>query len=205
MKTIIASFLALAGFFCLSGRLLAETPHQVGGIALNTDIQGYGERVALNTALPVRFSEFLQEVEIKPNSAFKSGLVAYGTCAKPGNIVRIKLKYADSSKAFFDELFARFKQRFGQPSEYRGDPFHILIAWKWSFVDTNQNKISLILQHNTKDDEEKIGNAVKMTLTNQLDEEQRCFEQKHATSGQAVVNAAAAKGDKAQWDLMIPR
>jgi hypothetical protein len=205
MKRLITALFALAGFFFLAGLVPVKTPHQVGGFTLNTDIQGYADQVVLNSALPVRFAEFLQEVEIKPNTAYRSGLIAYGACAKPGNIVRIKLKYTDSSKVFFNELLARFKMRFGEPSEYRGDPFHILIAWKWSFVDADQNKISLILQHNTQDDEEKIGNAVKMTLTSQMDEEQRCHEQKHAPSDPAAGSAAAAKGGKSQWELLIPR
>jgi hypothetical protein len=205
MKCVIATFVALAGFCCVPGLTMAQTPHQVGGFTLHTDIQGYADQVVLNSALPVRFAEFLQEVEIKPNAAYRSGLIAYGACAKPGNIVRIKLKYADSSKAFFNELLTRFKKSFGDPSDYRGDPFHILIAWKWSFVDADQNKISLILQHNTQDDEEKIGNAVKMTLTSQMDQEQRCYEQKHAPSDPAAGSSTAVKGGKSQWELLIPR
>jgi hypothetical protein len=205
MKLTITAFLALAGFFCLAGPATAQTPHQLAGFTLNTDIHAYADQVALDSALPVRFAEYLKEVEIKPNPSYRSGLIAYGTCAKPGKIVRIKLKYADASKAFFEELLARYKKRLGEPTDYRGDPFHILIAWKWSFTDANQDKISLILQHNSQDEEEKIGNAVKMTLTSQLEEEQRCYEQKQAPGDQAADNSAAAQKGHPQWDLLIPR
>ena len=58
----------------------------------------------METALPVRYYESFQEVEIKPVEGFKSGLIGYGTCQKPGLIVRIKLKYEDSSKSFFKKL-----------------------------------------------------------------------------------------------------
>ena len=107
-------------------------------------------------------------------------MIGYGTCARPGNIVRIKLKYEDSSKEFFNNLLAEFKKRFGEPDEYQGDPFKILISWKWSFVDKQNNRISLILQHNQLDEDEKMGNAVKLTMTSLAEADMRCFQEKHA-------------------------
>jgi hypothetical protein len=150
-------------FFSVAGIALADAPHQVGGFVLNQNIKAYEDRVIMDTALPVRYAENIEEVEIKFTQGFKSGLIAYGTCAKPGNIVRIKLKYADSSKQFYKDVLKRFKKRFGEPDEYRGDPFHIVVAWKWSFVDQQNHRISLILQHNALDEEEKKGNSVKIT------------------------------------------
>ena len=49
-----------------------------------------------------------------------------------------------------DELLERYKVNLGKPDEWRGDPFNILIAWKWSFTDKDGNNISLILQHNAR-------------------------------------------------------
>jgi hypothetical protein len=120
-------------------------------------------------------TENLREVEIVPQEGFKSG--SFRTCRQPGSIVRIKLKYADGSLEFYEELLKRFKQKFGEPNQYQGDPFRVFISWKWSFTDSQQNRISLILQHNLVDEEEKIGNAVKLTLHNQLEEDARCFRQ----------------------------
>lgn len=186
---------------------MAQTPCQVGGIVLGNDIVEHSDRVKMETALPIRYMEYIKEVEIKDIPGFKSGLVAYGVCEKPGRILRIKLKYADSSKKFFDTLLKRYKDRFGKPEEWRGDPFHVFIAWKWSFTDRHKNSISLILQHNTKDEEEKIGNAVKMTITNFIEKERRCFEQKYPEGHE--LSRATAKGKKTRdplnWDLLIPR
>jgi hypothetical protein len=97
------------------GMTLAEVPHQVGGFVLDKDIKAYEDKVIMDTALPVRYAENIEEVEIKFTRGFKSGLIAYGTCARPGNIIRIKLKYADSSKQFYKDLLKRFKKRFGEP------------------------------------------------------------------------------------------
>ena len=123
----------------------------------------------METSLPIRHMESTREVEIKPIKGFKNGLIAYSTCAAPNRIVRIKLKYSDSSKTFYEKLKKHIDARFGKCDEYRGDPFHIVVAWKWSFIDKDNNKISLILQHNTRDEEEKMGNSIKLTMTNLLE------------------------------------
>jgi hypothetical protein len=85
------------------------------------------------------------------------------------------MKYADASRSFYDALLARVERRFGKPTAYDGDPFHIVIEWKWSFVDADGNQITLYLSHNSRDTEEKFGNAVKLTLANGVDEERQCF------------------------------
>ncbi len=186
---------------------LAGAPHEVGGFVLNEDIKKYEDRVIMDTALPVRYAENIEEVEIKFTRGFKSGLIAYGTCEKPGNIVRIKLKYGDSSKPFYKDLLKQFKKRFGEPDEYRGDPFHILIAWKWSFVDPQNHKISLILQHNAMDEEEKKGNAVKITNSTLLQQDLLCYKRKQLDYRERLRQREwkAVKPQDSGWELFLPR
>ena len=174
----VLSFALTLFFFVVAGIAFADAPHQVGGFVLNQDIKKFEDRVIMDTALAVRYAENIEEVEIKFTQGFKSGLIAYGTCARAGNIVRIKLKYADSSKKFYKDLLKRFKKQFGEPDEYRGDPFHIVVAWKWSFVDQQNHRISLILQHNSMDEQEKKGNSVKLTNTNLMEEDLLCYKNK---------------------------
>ena len=145
MKQMICGWILL--LICVPVAALAGAPHELGGFVLDQDIKAFEDRVIMDTALPVRYAENIEEVEIKITQGFKSGLIAYGTCFKPGHIVRIKLKYADSSKEFYDDLLKRYKKRFGEPDEYQGDAFRVVIAWKWSFTDEQNHKISLILQH----------------------------------------------------------
>ena len=181
---------------------LALVPHQVGGFTLDTNIADYRDRVKMESALPIRYNTFLYEVEIKPQEGFKSGRIAYGTCSEPGRIVRIKLKYADSSKQFYETLFKHFKKKFGEPIEYRGDSFQVVIAWKWSFVDKNDNRISLTLMHNRLDEEEKMGNSVKLTLHNLLEKERRCFEKKQPESQKKHPQKMVRQPN---WEVFIPR
>jgi hypothetical protein len=131
-------------------------------------------------------------------------LITYGTCIEPSRIVRIKFKYADKSKRFFDALLARYKANLGKPDEWRGDPFHIVIAWKWRFTDKDGNSISIILQHNTRDEEEKEGNAVKMTMWNLMFKEDRCFEQKHPET-EKQPNFTFKDPADVNWKPLVPR
>jgi len=185
----------------------AEAPHRVGGFALGQNIEEYKDQVIMDTALPVRYSENLEEVEIKFTQGFKSGLITYGTCAKPGQIVKIKLKYADSSKEFYQNLLKRYKKRFGDPDEYRGDSFGIVKAWKWSFVDKQNQRISLTLQHNSMDTEEKKGNAVKITNTTLIEEDGLCYKRKQLDH-RAILRQRkwkAVNPELTGWDLFLPR
>jgi len=189
----------------LSGTSLAQAPHQIGPYILDQDIAKFTDYVRMDTALPIRHMESIHEVEIKPIKGFKSGLIAYGTCAASNHIVRIKLKYKDNSKAFFEELKKRIVKRFGETNEYRGDPFHIVIAWKWSFVNQNNQKISLILQHNSRDEEEKIGNSIKLSMTSLISDERECHYKSMDKTLTDRDNAQAIVLDQTGWDLFTPR
>jgi hypothetical protein len=206
MKNPIVFILAVA-LFLIPGAAQAEAPHQVGGFELNQEIKKFEDRVIMDTALPVRYAENFEEVEIKSTKGFKSGLITYGTCARPGNIVRIKLKYQDSSKSFYENLLKQYKKRFGEPDEYRGDPFKIMIAWKWSFVDQQNHRISLTLQHNTMDEEEKMGNAVKITNTTLMDEDLLCYKDKQLDYRERLRQRKwkAIDPGASGWELFLPR
>lgn len=193
-------------FFLFQGLCLAEAPHQVAGFILGKNIEDYKGKVQMDTSLPIRYLEYISEVEISKMEGFKSGLIAYGNCASPGNILRIKLKYADSSKKFYNELLNLFKARFGKPTEWRGDSFHVVIAWKWSFTDKENNRISMTLQHNTRDEEEKMGNSLKLTMLNLFEEERLCFEMKQQNAKGEPDKSQKGQGrlEPDTWDRFIP-
>lgn len=205
MKTIFSLAMALALSATAAGA--AEVPMSVGGFTLDRPIEEFADRVLMETALPVRYLENFQEVEIRPIAGFKSGLIAYGTCVKPDRIVRIKLKYAEESVEFFEKLLQRFKSKFGEPSEYRGDPFKNFISWKWSFADAKGNRVSLTLQHNIVDEDEKMGNAVKLTLVNRAEEDERCFRDsiQDRKGKMRRSQVQPKKPDAPAWDLYVPR
>jgi hypothetical protein len=199
-------FLLTIGLILIPCVGLAEAPHQVGGFVLGKNIDEYREMIKPETTLPIRYMGYLREIEIKETEGFKQGLIWYGTCAKPGRIVRIRLKYADSSRNFYELLLKEYKKRFGEPSEWRGDPFHVIIAWKWSFTDSENNSISLILYHNIRDEEEKKGNVVKLTMWNLIEEERRCFEKKHPQPEEKTGERMKPRHrGPVNWNMLIPR
>ena len=203
----VLSFVLTLFFLMAAGPAFADAPSQVGGFVLNQDIKKFEDRVIMDTALVIRYAENFEEVEIKFTRGFKSGLITYGTCEQPGHIVRIKLKYADSSKKFYQNLLKRFKKRFGEPAEYRGDPFKIVDAWKWSFINKQNHSISLILQHNTKDEEEKMGNSVKLTNTTLMEKDLLCYKSKQLDYRERLRQREwkSVKTETSGWELFMPR
>ena len=196
------AFLSIVGI-CLAG----EAPHQIGVFSLNQDISKLKEYVIMETALPIRHMENIEEVEIKPIKGIKSGLIAYATCSAPGHIVRIKLKYKDSGKKFYEKLLKEVKKKFGDPDEYSGDPFHIVISWKWAFVNKKNERITMTLQHNSMDTEEKIGNSIKLTNRGLIEEDGKCYKVKALDQRQKLrhrdwqVMTPGLSG----WDLFVPQ
>ncbi len=204
-RLLFITVLALlwAAGICLAG----EAPHQISVFVLNRDIADFKDYVIMESALPVRYMENIEEVEIKSIKGLKTGYIAYATCAAPGHIVRIKLKYRDSSKKFFKDLLKQIKKKYGEPDEYRGDPFHILIAWKWSFIDKEGNRISLNLQHNFQDPNQKMGNAIKLTMWNLVEEDQQCYRRKTDDPREKLRQRNGKELDSglSGWDLFMPR
>ena len=183
----------------------AQAPYEIAGFALGKNISDYQEKIRMETMLPIRYADFLKEVEIRNIPGYKSGLITYGDCAVPGRILRIKLKYADSSREFYNNLLDRYRKRFGKPDRWRGDPFHVLVAWKWSFTDKEGNRISMVLQHNIEDTTRKLGNAVKLTMLNFEEEEIQCFEKKESEKRVNETEQDQKVGAEQNWDLFIPR
>jgi len=107
-------FLLLIGICFVTGTCLAEAPSHVAGFKLGADISDYKDRVDMTTAMPIRYAESITEVEIIKSDLLASGLIAYGTCAAPGKVVRIKLKYADSGRDFYDNLLAQVEKKIRQ-------------------------------------------------------------------------------------------
>ena len=161
----------------------------------------------METALPIRHMENIEEVELKSMEGIKSGLIGYATCTAPVQIVRIKLKYQDPSKKFYEELLKRIKKKFGKPDEYQGDPFHIVISWKWSFIGKNNERITMTLQYNAMDTEEKIGNAIKLTNRSLIEEDLKCYKEKALDSRQKLRHRdwKVMTPGLSEWDLYIPR
>ena len=166
--TLLCSLVLLSMLTHASANEKITVPHSMGGFTLNTPIKSYD--------IP-RYDNFLKEELITDIEGFHKGFVSYGTCKRPGNIVRIKLKYKDRSYQFFEELLKKYKDKFGSKAKYDGDSFGNVKAWRWSFSDEDGRRVTLVLQHNLKDTDESIGNMVKLSLPEELAAERKCFNE----------------------------
>jgi len=206
MKRYILLSVLIAILVCFPGPGSADqAPSKIAGLTLGEKIANFVQLVQMETAMPIRYQEYLRVVQTRDLDGYKSGTVEFGDCLAPGRVVRIKLKYEDPEKKFFNELLKRFKKKFGEPDEWRGDPFHVIMAWKWSFRDKDNNSISLILQH-SMDEEQKFGNSVKLTNTTFMEKERSCYERKHPESAESSKRKSTVKKKltEADYQRFIP-
>lgn len=180
-----------------------SVPMTLAGIRLGADISTVHHRCKLSTDIPLADERHLNEMNLMPEfvPGIKSGTVAYAKCAQKGAIVRIKLKFDNASRSFFDDLLHRYTKKLGKPEKWRGNPFQTVISWKWSFKDDAGQKINLELTH-SNDEDYKIGNFVKLTLRSLWEDEDACYK---ATLGPSEESASIpTPPDKLDYRQLIP-
>jgi len=173
-----------------------EAPTEIGGFKLGEDITEYSD---------IEYSDYLKEVVINDWYGFRKGIISHGTCAYPGQIVTMRMKYADPTKSFYDELLKKFKKKFGKPAEWNGDAFGVVYSWKWRFIDENNRRVSLTLQHNLQNDNQNIGNMVKLSYPEMVEEERLCFIEYCEENKSAEEQEKIKERMQPDWDYMIPR
>ncbi len=182
----------------------AEVPMSLAGIRLGDDISTAHHCCKLSTDIPLAEERHLNEIHLQSQfvAGIKAGVVAYANCGQKGRIVRIKLKFDDPSRTFFDDLLRRYEKEFGKPKEWRGDPFQSIISWKWSFKDDTGKQVNLELTH-SKDEDYKMGNFVKLSLRSLYEEEALCLKRSQESSG--TGDSSPTPRDMLDYRQLIPR
>jgi len=98
----------------------------------------------------------------------------------------------------------KYKEKYGAPDSWKGDSFGLLHVWKWYFTDKDRNRISLNLQYNAKDPDETIGNVVKLSYPDRIEEERICFMQMCARSHEKIDKKQRNELTKTDWSYLIP-
>nr|WP_272881496.1 hypothetical protein [Fundidesulfovibrio soli] len=157
-------------------RTEAKAPREIAGLRLGADIKEYGPRVAPGSPEVDIAMRYLSTVAVEVPEGFRSGYVTYGNCEQPGRIVRVKMNYADDSRAFYERLLSLLKQRYGEPAQWRGNPFGNLRIWKWSFTDPELGEVSLILQYYSGDDDTFTkGNSIRLSAPGLISQNRDCW------------------------------
>ena len=188
-----------------AGPAAADFPLHLGGFTLGDNVGNYKDLIQMTTCREMSRIPYLVEGETMPRHGIKSGIITYGVCDKPNKILKISLKLQNSSKKFFNALMDKYTDKFGPPGEYKGDPFQTMVAWKWSFTNKNNERISLILQHNKMVEDQKKGTVIKMALTSQIDREKACFMKTRSKAVKPLAPKGKKLTKKQMWELFVPR
>lgn len=195
MRTIAT--ILISGLILLTAHLERATadqqpvPSTAGGFTLNSSVEDYKMESQ---------GHYLTEIIVSDMEGFRKGFITYGTCKNPGKILRIKLKYDDKSYKFFENLLSRYKQLFGKKPKFTGDRFGNVKSWKWTFVNKDNQRVNLTLQHNLEDTDESIGNMVKLSLPDQMTAERECFNKTYASKSEKTTQSP-----EPNWEILIPR
>jgi hypothetical protein len=192
-------FLFFSSLLLILSPLLAfsvEVPHEIAGIKLGSNVEDYQG---------LEYSNFLKEVVVTDWHGFRKGVISYGICESPGTIVKIRMKYKDSSQKFHNELFKKFKQKFGTPTEWKGDSFGVRKIWKWKFTDAEGELVSMILKYNPKDPDDDIGNVVKLSFPAREELERLCFIEKCEKSRDSEDKMRKELLEKSDWSFLLPQ
>lgn len=192
-------FITLLSLLNTANPLLAEkakAPHEIAGIALGSDVNDYPDIVQNN---------FLQEVVVTDWHGFRKGTISYGTCKNIDQILKMDMKYDETSEEFHKQLLGKFRAQFGEPDAWQGDSFGVMRIWKWQFIDDNNNPVSLVLQYNGKNSNETIGNMVRLSYPEKIAEERLCFNEICRSTNDKADEKRREEKKKSGWSYFVPR
>ncbi|SDO75980.1 hypothetical protein [Desulforhopalus singaporensis] len=195
LKAIWLSTVALVCFLFVAPVHGKEVPLSIAGISIGSDINSYPNIMDTN---------FMKEKVITDWHGFRKGVISYGVCLYSDRILKIDMKYADKSKTFYNKLLDKFKEKFGEPDIWEGDSFGVKYIWKWNFYDANNDKVTLKLQHNSKDTSESIGNMVKLAYPEKIIEERKCFMKMCRNTMNNFPAQSRDESQKTGWSYLIP-
>ncbi|MBI9112501.1 hypothetical protein [Maridesulfovibrio ferrireducens] len=195
MKKILLLSLALIVIMVTSA-FAKNAPESVAGITIGENISTIRSILDMDSARSPWQEEYIKRIGIKKLEGYNGGYVVVGDCNRKDIILRLKLKYSDSSLSFFNNIYGMLEKRFGKPNDWRGNPFGTLKVWKWSLNDDLGN-VSLILQHfSGNDDSINSGNSIRISRPSWITDEKKCWE---AANPEPKIPSIPAKMKGMSW------
>ncbi|WP_147819766.1 hypothetical protein [Salidesulfovibrio onnuriiensis] len=186
----------------LSSSALAgpKAPVSLAGITLGEDYHKYEDLLRMELAGANSDAIFLDEALIRTGAipGVRGGSVIWGNCANKDRIVRLKIKFADTSEDLFKRLLERYREKFGQPSAYQGDSFRNVVAWEWDISDAARH-VNIVLMYSVNPDI-RPGVSIKLTDQALLDLEFACYKENYRS--RYLQEQAGAIED---LDTFVPR
>lgn len=185
----VAAVLLFVITMCATPAMADNPPESIAGITLGKNYDSIRSMLEMDS-MDSRWNEdYLKRIEIEPMEGYRSGYIVVGNCKRKNEILKMKLNYEDDSVKFFEKIYDKLNKRYGNPSDWRGNPFGTLKVWKWSLHDEKGN-ISLILHHFSGDDDSITqGNSIKLSRPGFLTEERSCWKKKHPQPDEPSIPA----------------
>ena len=193
MNIIKYSFCLLLSLLFVPQFLSAQSaPVGVGGFSLGSQIDSYSCPMSPN---------YLKEKIVDMENGFRKGTLYYGTYKYPDQILKMKLKYMDKSRRFFNQLEQRLTKRYGKPDTWAGDAFQLQTIWKWHFTDSTGQAVSMTIEYNSKDIELSIGTVIKLSYPMKIEEERISSMKRNA------LPPSSTPGQKkdVDWQALLPQ
>ena len=182
----------------------ATAPLEMAGFRLGESIKAYEGLTDPGKTEEELAQLYLTTTMLKPMAGYRSGYVTYGNCRVPGRILRVKMNYQDQSLKFYDKLLVALKKRYGEPQQWRGNPFGTLRIWKWGLRDPNLGDISIVLQHYSGDDDTFTkGNSIRLAAPELTEQEKACYLEKHPPTQSQTPPVATFR--ELGLDYFLPR
>lgn len=199
MKTTLLGYIQIISLLIFSTTIAqaktAQVPISIAGIALGSNVTSYPAIIDTN---------FMKEVVVTDWHGFRKGTISYGICLNVDTILKIDMKYEDKSKKFYNTLLGKLKAQYGEPDIWSGDSFGVKHIWRWDFTDKDNNRVRLKLQYNGKDSNETIGNMIKLSYPDKIDDERRCFMEMCHESRMQLDVTRLEELKKSDWSHLIP-
>lgn len=178
MKKLLFACVILAGI-AVTAAHAAEVPRTIAGITLGSQFDEYKDLCRMEFYGSNSDIIFLKDAPLKEEAipGIRGGDIYAATCAHPGEVVRVKLKFSDRKKRLYESLLERYKDKFGEPDNYKGDAFRNVVAWEWLISDDTRT-VNLTLMYSI-DPEFRPGVSIKMTDETMLREDYECYQKEH--------------------------
>ena len=204
-RALAACVLAFGPLVFAPGASAADGPMELAGIRLGASVDTLAGKLVSPVVDQSPQRPSIGVMALAPLPGYRSGYVDVGLCAKPGRVVRIKMNYADDSLAFFNKLMTALKQRYGEPREWRGNPFGTLRTWKWGLRAADGEPVSLILMHYEGEDGAFTdGNSIRIAATSMVREEELCRAAEKKASGAGGSAHLAVDAEALGLDWFLP-
>jgi len=175
--------------FCLllvaSTAMADDFPRTLAGITIGDSVDNYFDLCDMKMGSAIPDAPFLSEVHIKSDAipGIRGGSLTYANSTAEHKVVRLKLKFHDRSLDLFEKLLDEYKDKFGEPDQYKGDTFRNVIAWEWDFAEDGE-RLSVLLMW-SREQQLRPGVSIKMTLNSLVDAEYKAFRMRHDRSGKS--------------------